>query len=482
MGPPATCEDTCDGVCLDAAYGGGCGQRCSDSSECPSGTGCSPIPADTDGDGSIDRVDSACVPFTDSGRFVGGACSGSTGGSPLCDSRTCYRGQCVISCDDDGDCLPGQTCQDGVPWDEATFRTCFDAPGLASGELELARTTLRSGGLGNATFAVPRTATSVAFVLRQMDGTELPLTFVELIDPADQVIFDIEGIAGGTDQPIRWLPLGTNQVAAMLVPNSTPDRVRFRHGRHRLTWSAFQTASGEVAEGDTRLIARFAKGSGARLRLHLHFAPGIGVDAASAPTTARLQNALAAMAATYASAGITVEVAGYANVSGNQFTIIDSTDGPDSEMAQLFARGIGTDDVLDVFFVREIDTPDSIVLGIAGGIPGPPGEHAALSSGVVVTYDSGIVGGSANLGQVIAHEAGHYLGLFHSTENGTPCAPGEFEGCAPFGGGDVLTDTSRGDNRNMMYFALQTFGGGTTNNRISDGQQFVLQRNPLVLR
>ena len=34
----------------------------------------------------------------------------------------------------------------------------------------------------------------------------------------------------------------------------------------------------------------------------------------------------------------------------------------------------------------------------------------------------------------------------------------------------------------MMFWALQTFGGGTVNNRITAGQGFVLQRNPLVTR
>lgn len=481
MGPPPECEDSCEGICLSAGFGGGCAQRCTDALGCPSGTNCSPVPTDSDGDGSVDRVDPACVPFQEGGRFAAGSCGATAAPSTSCDSRVCFQGQCVISCDDDADCLAGQSCQT-IAWDDATFSTCFDVPGLENGDLELRRGGLSTGVVSEVTFAAPRNATSMALVLQQTDGTELPLTFVSVIDPREQSIFDLDAIAMLEDQPIRWLPISTNESATMLVPNSTADRVSYRNGRHRVSYAAFSPEGGGSLDGDVSLVARFASGNGRRLRLHFHIAPGIGITAANAPSSSRLQNAIAAMAATYAAANISVEVAGYSNVSGTQFTIIDSTEGPSSEMAQLFARGTTSGDVLDVFLVRAIDTGAGSPLGVAGGIPGPPGLHGTLNSGVVAAYDSSVVGGSSNLGQIIAHEVGHYLGLFHSTENGDPCRPGEFEGCAPFGGGDPISDTSRGDNRNMMFFALQTFGGGTTNNRISAGQQFVLQRNPVVLR
>ena len=484
MGPPPTCEDECDGVCVGAEYGGGCAPRCTDLGACSTGASCAPVPSDDDGDGSVDRVDSLCVP-SNSGRFAGGTCAGSEGGTPSCDSRVCFQSQCVIACDDDSDCIPGQSCQD-VPWDSATARICYDVPGLATGELELRSGRLASGAFPNqAVFAAPRAATSMVLLLRQTDGTELPLTFVELIDPTDQVIFDLDTIARFEDPLIRWVPLNSHQAAAMLVPNTTPDRVPFRSGRHRVSYSAFSSETGETVDGNVSLVARFATGSGRTLRLRVHLAAGIGVTAASAPSNGRLQAAIASMADTYAAGGVTVSIDGYADVPGSNFTIIDTTEGPNSEMAQLFARGTpGTGNVLDVFFVRSIEGGGGrgITLGVAGGIPGPPGEHASLTSGVLVAFDPDVVGNTRNLGQVIAHEAGHYLGLFHSTENGRPCSPGEFEGCAPFGGGDTLADTTRGDERNMMYFAIQTFRDGTVNNQLSDGQAFVLQRNPLVER
>jgi hypothetical protein len=61
--------------------------------------------------------------------------------------------------------------------------------------------------------------------------------------------------------------------------------------------------------------------------------------------------------------------------------------------------------------------------GLAGGIPGPPGATAA--SGVLVAYDLAVGVDHAFstpetriLGETLAHETGHYLGLFHPVEIG----------------------------------------------------------------
>ena len=81
-----------------------------------------------------------------------------------------------------------------------------------------------------------------------------------------------------------------------------------------------------------------------------------------------------------------------------------------------------------------------------------------------------------------AHETGHYLGLFHSSERARPCEPGETPGeddCGPFGAGDTLADTAYGDRDNLMYYRIVD---GGANHALSAGQAFVLRRNPLVVR
>lgn len=73
---------------------------------------------------------------------------------------------------------------------------------------------------------------------------------------------------------------------------------------------------------------------------------------------------------------------------------------------------------INVFFVDAF-TDSSLVLGIAGGVPGPLAVVQTSASGVVIALDPMTSGGTIDwrrAGQVIAHEAGHQLGLFHTTE------------------------------------------------------------------
>lgn len=61
-------------------------------------------------------------------------------------------------------------------------------------------------------------------------------------------------------------------------------------------------------------------------------------------------------------------------------------------------------------------------LGIAAGIPGPNGIPGTAASGVMVSVDTHLDGDGETLltdlmGETMAHEVGHQLGLFHTTED-----------------------------------------------------------------
>ncbi|HEY6881573.1 MAG TPA: hypothetical protein VI299_26285, partial [Polyangiales bacterium] len=54
-------------------------------------------------------------------------------------------------------------------------------------------------------------------------------------------------------------------------------------------------------------------------------------------------------------------------------------------------------------------------IGIAGGIPGPLGLHGTERSGLALAAD--LMGDLVGADQVLLHEIGHYLGLFHTSES-----------------------------------------------------------------
>ena len=149
------------------------------------------------------------------------------------------------------------------------------------------------------------------------------------------------------------------------------------------------------------------------------------------------------------------------------------------------------------FFVQGFDNPG--IAGRAGKIAGPPLIQGTRYSGVVVTTFDGPVGelSQADLlvqGSTMAHEGGHYLGLYHPTES-----PGAGSGVrVPWDLVDPLGDTPEcsvvndvdgngvvsgdecihQDGPNLMFWGAAPVG--VVQDQLTAGQRFVLHRNPYV--
>lgn len=87
-------------------------------------------------------------------------------------------------------------------------------------------------------------------------------------------------------------------------------------------------------------------------------------------------------------------------------------EGRPERLDELFRLSAGLDAPgLNIFVVSDMKS----YLGIAGGIPGPLGLHGTARSGIALAADS--LGDLTDADQVLLHEIGHFLGLFHTTES-----------------------------------------------------------------
>jgi hypothetical protein len=134
-------------------------------------------------------------------------------------------------------------------------------------------------------------------------------------------------------------------------------------------------------------------------------------------TEAQLRETAQVVADVYA-AGQTAHIGDVNVVTTNVVGAKINSEG--SEIDQLRALDLGTSQQsINVFFVADF-TDDPGTLGFAGGIPGPIALHGTAASGVMIAVDSHRDEDEAldtqTMGETLAHELGHQLGLFHTTE------------------------------------------------------------------
>lgn len=196
--------------------------------------------------------------------------------------------------------------------------------------------------------------------------------------------------------------------------------------RSVVTDAGYEIAVSNEVAGDLRLVTitcDTASDDGSALALDLQvFWVGVERD------DERLDGALGEVVSILAPAGIEigavrhVEVPGALAMHGATFSEEDpgagfvpikARQGVHAEQLALFRLSAGSlDPAVNVFVVTGIDplplSPGD-PLGKGGGIPAPPAMHGTGSSGIAI--EMSLLGGHA-----LAHEIGHHLGLFHTTE------------------------------------------------------------------
>ena len=347
--------------------------------------------------------------------------------------------------------------------------------------LEETNIELVNGESGDFTFYVPEDAISVSISVSGIEGVTYSLA--QWIGPATTLVQDgwmnMPDNQGGLcfTCPIRIAP--SQGAVASLTPNN-PNAI-VEAGEHTARIMAFTLEGGFGGFGGTPTPASGVVSIKVHakmqddlpdtgvLNLNLHFTGSRGWSAETAPNDAEFQAILTTMAEAYGQVGISLGRIEYFDVDPN-FQVIESIDGEDSDLSEMFRLSTqGPPDAVNVFFVNELIGPFGagfgVLLGISGGIPGPILSPGTARSGVAIaTKEQTDI--PASIETTVAHEVGHYLGLFHILED-------NFGGLFPTVY-DPLPDTPEENNTDwLMHFN----GAGI---KLSPWQGIVMRSNPVI--
>ncbi|MBF0311078.1 MAG: hypothetical protein HQL56_16305 [Magnetococcales bacterium] len=198
-------------------------------------------------------------------------------------------------------------------------------------------------------------------------------------------------------------------------------------------------------------------------------------------TTAQVSAAMERLRSTYANNGVTVTVNTPITISGSSYASV-STNYNNSTTGALISQGSAG--VVNLFFVEDFLDGDTSLLGLVPNIPGSLGV-AGNYDGFLINVSAHLVGVNLDtsfLGDTAAHEMGHFMGLYHTTES---------DGSSY----DILDDTPRcttdtnrdglyslseclnSDGHNLMFWQGSS---GTDQTTLTSDQQHVLRYSPIA--
>ena len=225
-----------------------------------------------------------------------------------------------------------------------------------------------------------------------------------------------------------------------------------------------------------------------RLGIVLWFADGTTMDAAQARDDVDFQDAVDGMVGIFRSAGIRIDEVEYGNLGAGDETL--ATVEGDADLAELIAELRGDSaQVLHVIFVEHMENEaGNTIRTRTSGAPGPPAHPSFARRGAAVIALDTLPSSIRRMGEVLAHEAAHYLGLAHTTEiDGshdpivdTAECPADLASETLPSGEEVLVpaDCSDHDGYNLMFYRPPL--GSMDQRELTNGQAVIMAVNPMV--
>ena len=262
---------------------------------------------------------------------------------------------------------------------------------------------------GDVNVEVPAGASSVMAYCSGYGDAQLGKVWY-LTTPDGTKVYD-----GDIGDETKWRSDWNDDMATALVP-MTP-KLALTDGTWTFNWWIGANNPGSV---DCKAVIRLDEPTDtANIAVDLVFVGLDGLDATTAAADPNFQAALAQFEVEWSSAGLTPQY-NYVDFAGDvaKYTVVDVTDDDFSEFNSLLRTANPANDrTLTFFLVQEISnsTSGTTTLGKSGGPPGAAAVSGTSKSGVVVSaidYDSA----PEDVGKIMAHEGGHFLGLWHTTE------------------------------------------------------------------
>jgi hypothetical protein len=324
-----------------------------------------------------------------------------------------------------------------------------------------------SGGIGDIDIELPSDSLAVAVTVRgTLDAEYLVVgldgpagTWVhESIPPGAKDDGSLGAAAGPFFSPNR--SVGARGGATLFAPNDP--ELRFVGG----TWSVRVRSTDPVSHAallEVRSLRADVYAAQAQLPLRLMLSGADEMRAAGAAEHPRLQAALAEVEQIFASIGVQIGPISYHDIDSSYRTLSGVDTGSES-FRDLFAQSAGMEPGIPLFVVERFDDGAGglgAVGGISAAIPGTPQPGDRFAGVVVATAFSNPQDEADLLGVTMAHEIGHFLGLFHSTEAN--------------GMSDGLSDTGLSDEGNLMHFLSRA-----ESNALTPYQGFVVRSHPVM--